>query len=175
MGGEFVLSPWWGTDPLAPQAGLELYGQVASGDEQGIYSRASVLLRGSVPFRLSGHSFRAGLEVEGGRGWGEIPIQREWYLGNVSTLRGYEPSTLHGASFARTRAELAWGLPAAALAVFSDAGWAGTRPREFHFDDSLFSVGIGMSVLDGLIRFDLSRGLRSPRDTRFDFYLDAPF
>ena len=68
-----------------------------------------------------------------------------------------------------------WGLPAAALAVFSDAGWAGARPREFHFDDSLFSVGIGLSVLDGLIRFDLSRGLRDPKDTRFDFYLDAPF
>jgi hypothetical protein len=37
-------------------------------------------------------------------------------------------------------------------------------------------VGIGGSVLDGLVRLDVSRGLRGPfKRTRFDLYLDAIF
>lgn len=176
VGVELVLSPWWGSDPLAPQFGLELYGQGTRGlAEAEDYARARALLRGVVPFGVFGWDLRAGLEVEGGRSWGGLPPQREWYLGSVNTLRGYEASILHGASFGRARAELGRTLPAVTVTVFSDAGWAGPRPRAFHFDDGLISAGVGVSALDGLLRLDLSRGLRPPRDTRVDFYLDAAF
>ncbi|HZD04721.1 MAG TPA: hypothetical protein VE173_07380, partial [Longimicrobiales bacterium] len=176
VGAEVLLSPWWGTDPLAPQAGIELYGQAARGyggaDD---YARASLLLRGAVPFRILGWDLRAALEVEGGRSWGDLPPQREWYLGSVSTLRGYDASTLHGPAFARARAELARAFPVTSVALFTDAGWAGPDPDAFRYDAGLLSVGVGASILDGLVRLDLSRGLQEPRDTRVDLYLDAAF
>jgi hypothetical protein len=36
-------------------------------------------------------------------------------------------------------------------------------------------IGVGASVLDGLIRADLSRGLYPQRRFRFDLYVDAKF
>jgi hypothetical protein len=56
--------------------------------------------------------------------------------------------------------------------LFSDAGWAGDR-AEWDFDPPLLSAGAGASFLDGLIRLDLSRALRSPTGWRLDLYLDA--
>jgi hypothetical protein len=175
VGLEVLFRPWRGTDPLAPQVGMELYGQVADGSETGDFSRASLMLAGVIPFQVRGGHYRIALEGEGGRSWGSVPIQREWYLGSTGTLRGYPASIRHGRAFTRARAEVARGLPAASVALFSDAGWVGERPSGFHFDDVLYSVGVGASVLDGLIRLDVSRGLRAPRGTRVDFYLDAAF
>jgi hypothetical protein len=37
----------------------------------------------------------------------------------------------------------------------------------------LWSAGVGLSALDGLIRFDVARALRSPTDWRVHLYLDA--
>ena len=57
--------------------------------------------------------------------------------------------------------------------MFTDFGWAGPRDT-FDWDDMLYGVGIGASLLDGLIRMDLSHGLRGPgRQFRLDLYLDA--
>jgi len=39
----------------------------------------------------------------------------------------------------------------------------------------LSGVGVGASVLDGLIRGDLSRGLYPSRKIRFDLYVEARF
>jgi hypothetical protein len=36
-------------------------------------------------------------------------------------------------------------------------------------------VGIGLSALDGLIRFDVARGLYPRKQTRLSLYLDARF
>jgi hypothetical protein len=55
--------------------------------------------------------------------------------------------------------------------VFSDVGWAGDR-RDVRWDDALQSVGIGLSLLDGLIRFDGAWAVREPDGFRFDAYLD---
>jgi hypothetical protein len=46
---------------------------------------------------------------------------------------------------------------------------------DFDADDLLAGVGIGGSVLDGLIRADISHGIRgpAPKRLRFDLYLDA--
>jgi hypothetical protein len=176
-GGELLLAPWWGTDPLAPQAGLELYGQAATwrtpdSTATETYGRASAILRLAVPFTEG--TWRVGVEVGGGTTWGEAPLQRSWFMGGASTLRGYRAATMMGSSFARGRLEVARVYANAwTLSVFGDAAWAGHR-EDFDPDDFLFGAGVGSSLLDGLIRFDLSHGLTGPeKQFRVDLYLDA--
>jgi hypothetical protein len=79
-----------------------------------------------------------------------------------------------GSSFTRGRLEVARVFPeAVTVSVFGDVGWAG--PREaFDADELLYGAGVGASLLDGLVRFDLSHGLRGPEKRfRVDLYLDA--
>ena len=79
-----------------------------------------------------------------------------------------------GPSFTRGRLEVARVMAryATTVSAFSDVGWAGLR-EEFDADDLLYGVGIGASLLDGLIRLDLSQGLKGPAYFRVDLYLDA--
>ena len=59
------------------------------------------------------------------------------------------------------------------VSLFGDVGWAGLRTA-FDVDDMLYGVGVGGSALDGLLRMDLSHGLRGPaKQFRVDLYLDA--
>jgi outer membrane translocation and assembly module TamA len=176
-GGELHLAPWWGTDPLAAQVGLELYGHAATwrtpdSTSTENYARASAVLR--IAFPLADATWRVGLEGGGGTSWGEAPLQRSWFLGGASTLRGYGAATLVGSSFVRGRLEVARVFPnALTVSGFGDAGWAGLR-EDFDSDDFLFGAGVGTSLLDGLIRFDLSHGLTGPEKRfRVDLYLDA--
>jgi len=178
VGGELTLTPWWGSDPLAPQVGLELYGQGGSWrhpdstDLKGDYFRASGVLRMAIP--LAGASWRVGLEAGGGTSWGDTPRQRNWFLGGAHTLRGYEASVLSGESFTRGRLEVARTFPeAVTISAFGDAGWAGARD-EFDSGDILYGAGLGFSLMDGLVRMDFSHGLKGPdKRFRFDLYLDA--
>jgi len=178
VGGELTLSPWWGSDPLAAQVGIELYGQGGawrhpdSTGVKGDYFRASGLVRLAVP--LAGAAWRVGLEAGGGTGWGDVPRQRNWFLGGPHTLRGYEASVLSGTTFGRARVEVARTFPdAVTISAFGDAGWAGTR-EDYDPGDILYGAGLGFSLLDGLVRMDLSHGLTGPdRKLRFDLYLDA--
>jgi hypothetical protein len=165
-GGLIELTPYWGTDPNLMQGGLDLTLQGATGDYE--YARAALVGRLVLP--LPAH-LRVALEAGAGTVWGSPSLQRLWYLGGPSTLRGYTPRVLGGTSFGRARAELARGFSFGRVALFSDLGWAGER-RDIRFDDALYSLGVGLSVLDGLIRFDGAWGLRSPREFRFDVYLD---
>ncbi len=131
--------------------------------------------RGQVTARLGAPSlgrFALALEAAAGTTTGDVPLQGLWYLGGTTTVRGYEGAVLGGESFWRARAEVATPLPAARLVLFSDAGWAGPRDG-WDFDPPLLSAGVGASVLDGLIRLDVSRALRSPTGWRVDLYLDG--
>ena len=116
--------------------------------------------------------FALALEGAAGTTAGTIPVQGLWYLGGTSTVRGYEGALIGGESFWRTRGELGTAFPAARIVVFSDAGWAGSRDG-WRWDPPLWSAGAGASFLDGLVRIDLSRALRSPTGWRVDLYLDA--
>ena len=93
-------------------------------------------------------------------------------MGGSRTLRGYDPRAGAGTTFGRARVELARRYPFGAVSLFSDLAWAGDRDV-IRFDDALYSIGVGVSILDGLIRMDSAYGLRDPRGFRFDFYLDA--
>jgi hypothetical protein len=177
-GAELTLSPWWGPDPLSTQVGLELYGHAAAwrtpdSTTTHDYARARATLR--IAFPLAEATWRVGLEAGAGTSWGDAPLQRSWFLGGPLNLRGYTASSAVGPSFARGRLEVARVMAryATTLSAFGDVGWAGVR-EDFDADDLLYGVGFGASILDGLIRMDVSQGLRGPgKHFRVDLYLDA--
>lgn len=135
------------------------------------YGRGALTLRGTLtpagPLALA-------LEAAAGTSSGALPVQADWFLGGPATLRGYDGAVRRGPAFWRGRAEIGNSLPAVRLALFSDVGWAGPR-RDFASGRPLLGVGAGASVLDGIVRLDLARGLRAPRGWRLDVYLDALF
>ncbi len=176
LGAELRLSPWWGSDPHRAQWGLELYGHGARWDptdDRGpaTYGRASATLRVALP--LAKARWRVGMEAGAGNTWGEAPMQRSWFMGGARTLRGYPASTMMGPAFTRGRLEVARVFDFGALSVFGDAGWAG-RSSEFDAGDLLYAAGVGGSLLDGLMRIDLSHGINGDeRQFRLDLYLDG--
>ncbi len=176
IGAELRLSPWWGSDPHSAQVGLELYGHGARWDPTGDggpadYARASAVLRLAVP--LAGARWRVGMEAGGGTTWGDAPMQRSWFMGGARTLRGYAASTMMGPAFTRGRLEVARVFDFGALSLFGDTGWAG-QESELDAADLLYGVGVGGSLLDGLMRVDLSHGINGPnRQFRIDLYLDG--
>lgn len=167
VGGLVQMQPWWGTDPQRAQFGLGITLQGETGDYQ--LARGSIALRGAVPLS---QGIRIGAETAVGSSLGDVTPQRLFYLGGAQTLRGYAPSTVTGSSMARARLELgrtsSWG----AYTLFSDWGWAGDR-EDIRNADQRWSVGAGMSFLDGLVRLDLAHGLREPRGWRLDLHVDA--
>lgn len=172
-GAQLLLRGWWGTDATGWQVGAELATEAATGDFR--YARGALTVRTAFPL---GTGARAALELAGGTATDQLPVQKRYYLGGASTLRGYAGSATVGATFLRTRAELArtFASNAFAVALFSDAGWAGAR-SEFALrraaDNALVSGGVGLSILDGLVRFDLARALRAPVGWRFEIHLDS--
>jgi hypothetical protein len=169
VGAAALITPWWGTDPLSFQSGAELYAQGATGTFR--YARASLTLRAAAP--LFGGRVRVGAEAGAGESWGEPPTQRAWFLGGPQSLRGYSAASLVGPSFARARLEVARVFSGTSIALFGDGGWAGTRLDAFEEQDALYSVGAGFSLLDGVIRLDVAKGLRGRRSLRWDLYLDG--
>jgi hypothetical protein len=103
---------------------------------------------------------------------GTLPLQSRFYLGGPATLRGYDGAVTAGASYWRGRIEVGNSFPAFRLTAFTDVGWAGRR-ADFWSGKPLIGSGIGGSILDGLIRLDLSRGMRAPQGWRFDLYFDG--
>lgn len=169
LGGELRLQPWWGTESNRFQVGASLNLQAEVGDFE--FRRAELALRTAVQIVPS---VRTGIEVEGGTAWGNVPTQSLWYLGGAHTIRGYGGNVARGPDYLRYRAEVARPLSRLpiSIAVFSDGGWAGEW-RTLDGDDALISLGAGASVLDGLIRIDIARGIRAPKGWRLELYLDA--
>ena len=156
---------------------LDLYGQGArwrtTGGSTGTnYGRASVTLRMAIP--LVPRRWRLGVEAGGGTTFGDAPLQRQWFLGGATSLRGYPASSARGSSFARGRVEAARTFnEIGSVSFFGDVGWAGLRGG-YNGDDLLYGIGVGGSLLDGLVRLDLSHGFKGPeKQFRIDLYVDA--
>jgi len=176
VGAELRLSPWRGGDPFGTQIGLELYGHGArwrpvGGSAATDYARARAVVRLAAP--LGSPRWRLGMEAGGGHTWGDAPLQRSWFLGGATTLRGYPASSASGPTFGRARIEVARNWDVGGASLFWDAGWAGVH-TDFDWNGVLHGVGVGGSVLDGLLRMDFSHGLTGPlKQFRVDLYLDA--
>jgi hypothetical protein len=166
-GARLRLRPWWGSDPLRAQFGIDVMLQAETGDFE--HARGRIILRAASP-TVAG--IRIGAEAGLGTSQGSVPVQRQFYLGGASTLRGYEPGTVSGTSMARARLEVARAMSFGNLAVFGDWGWAGDRDA-IDYANRRVAAGVGFSLLDGLVRLDLARGLRAPTGWRLDLHMDA--
>jgi hypothetical protein len=138
--------------------------------------------RGAVDVTVShGLGAVAGTRVAGsvtgsvGSTVGEVPTQRLWYLGGTQTVRGQRAGAAAGNAYWLTRAELGFGIPAARPTLFADWGWAGDRTTFRDVGRPLSGVGAGASFVDGLVRFDVARGLYRERRWAVNLYVKARF
>ena len=118
----------------------------------------------------------AALTASGGSSLGALPMQRNWFLGGTHSIRGQTPDTAyHGNAFWRGRAEFGTLIQGARPVIFGDIGWVGDRDSMREVGRPMSGVGVGASLLDGLMRFDIARGIYPRKQWRVDFYLDAIF
>lgn len=113
-----------------------------------------------------------GVEVGGGRGWGDLPPQREFQLGGPRSVRGIRAGSLVGPAHGFSRMEMARQARGARIALFGDAAWAGAMDR-VRWDETVRSAGVGVSVLDGLLRMDVARAITGSHGWRVHIYLDG--
>jgi len=117
----------------------------------------------------------AALTLAGGTSFGEMPLQRAWFLGGSQTVRGQRPGTAAGNAFWLARAEVAQGFSAVRPVLFADMGWAGDRRNWSAIGVPVSGAGAGFSVLDGLLRFDVARGIKPTAQWRLDMYVEGRF
>ena len=115
------------------------------------------------------------LTMAAGTTGGTVPPQRLFYLGGSRSVRGQIAGAGVGNAFWLARAELGTAYRFFRPTLFADLGWAGDRRDWSHPGRPLSGVGVGASILDGLVRFDLARGLYPREKWRADAYLEARF
>jgi hypothetical protein len=168
-GGRTTLAWFSGVDPNGLILTGRLAAEAAGGDA--VYQRLSATLSATHPLPLG---LAGALELGAGALWGDDPVQRHLFLGGSESLRGFHTNALHGSSAWRGRAEIASGFAGARIGIFGDVGWAGPR-ADFRFDDPAASVGIGFSLLDGLVRADLAHAVRLGSGWKLHLYFDGLF
>jgi hypothetical protein len=166
-GGAAVISFGTGVDPT----GTQFAGNVrleAAGGETG-YGRASTELR-----LAHGFGRNAVASVTGGAGTstGELPPQRQWYLGGAHSIHAHRPGVARGDAFWMARTEIAKGFPMIRPVIFADLGWAGDRRDWLTTRERYWAAGVGASALDGLFRFDVSRAMDATRRWSLDIFLE---
>jgi hypothetical protein len=143
-----------------------LNGEAGTGTFQ--YARASVEGTVSRPVSL----LIASLTGAVGNSIGNVPRQRGWFVGGVRTVRGQVAGTQDGDAYWLARAEVGTKQGFFRPVGFYDIGWAGSRDV-FGRVLPQRGAGVGVGLLDGLIRVDFSRGLYPLKQWRTDFYLSA--
>jgi hemolysin activation/secretion protein len=118
---------------------------------------------------------RFALAVTGAAGSsvGRVPVQRQWYMGGLRTVRGQIAGTQSGDAFWLGRAEVGTKFSAVRPVLFYDIGWAGSRGAISTRSTPQRGAGIGLGFLDGLFRVDFSRGLYPGKRWRTDLYLQG--
>ncbi len=158
-----------GVDPREPITTGTMWGEVGVGDVE--YARLAIGAAATLPlfWRLGGS-----LEWSAGTTFGDVPTQRLYYLAGPQTVRSFEPGQIAAKAFWLARTELAVGYPLVRILAFADFGSAGDLP-DLGFADPFVAVGGGISLLDGLLRADLARGVHGAGPLRWQFmlYLDA--
>lgn len=160
----------FGLDPQGFRLFSDARLEAAHGDT-GSYGRAALDLTGSHGIGNGA----ASVTVAGGSSVGVLPTQRFWFLGGTQTIRGQRPGVAAGDAFWMARAELAHGIGVVRPVVFGDIGWAGDRTKWRDIGRPASGVGVGTSIMDGLVRFDVARGIHPEKDWRVNAYLDARF
>jgi hypothetical protein len=160
----------YGADPNGFRIFSDLRLESAMSDS--VYGRGAL----DVAFTHGVGPYSGALTLSTGSSIGALPTQRQWYLGGTHTVRGQSPDPAQtGNAFWLTRLEVGRMIQGARPVLFTDIGWIGDRGRMRDVGRPLSGVGAGASLLDGLIRFDMARGLNPRRQWRVDLYVDAVF
>lgn len=165
---------WLRTDGLDPhgfRSSTDVRLEAAGGDST--YGRAAmeVTLSTGLPKSLA-----AAVTLAGGTSVGQVPFQRRWFLGGTQTIRGQSPDTAQsGNAFWMSRLEFGVDRSPYRIMLFGDLGWTGDRSAVADRVRPMSGAGIGLSMLDGLVRFDVARGFYPQRQTRVAAYLQARF
>jgi hypothetical protein len=181
-GGDIVRS--FGADPARLRLDTRLRTEAAFTDRSdsiGTSGYGRVVLEGTLARPLG--RLAGALTGAAGVAAGDLPVQRAFFLGGVQTVRGQfahpQGAGYVGDAFWLGRAELGLvGGLAVRPTLFYDIGWAGPREdfgRPARSSRPLSGAGVGLSMLDGLVRLDVSRGIYPEKRWRFDLYLEARF
>jgi hypothetical protein len=161
------VSPRWGGGPAGVRGGLHGTASGAVGDLA--HARAKVTGDLTIPL---GADIRLAVGAGAGVATSDAPPQRAHAVGGPRTLRGYPPRASVGPCGAHARAEVQRVFSFGGLGVWGDAGWAGSC-QSLGAAGALESVGLGVSLADGIVRADLGRALDGSGRVRFDLYLDG--
>jgi len=134
--------------------------------------------RGSLQTTLShslGRSIDGALTLGAGTSGGRLPIQKQFFLGGVQTVRGQRAGAAIGDAFWMTSAEFGTSNVGIRKIVFGDLGWAGSRTDFSHPGRPLSGAGVGASFMDGLIRIDVAKGIYPEKSVRANLYVEARF
>lgn len=135
------------------------------------YSRGS--LQTTLSHGLGG--LDGALTLGGGASGGQVPIQKQFFLGGVGTVRGQRAGAAIGDAFWMTSAEIGSRSVGFRKILFADLGWAGSRGNFSHPGRPLSGAGVGASFMDGLIRLDLAKGIYPEKSVRANLYVEARF
>ena len=134
--------------------------------------------RGSLQTTLShslGRALDGALTLGGGTSGGQLPIQKQFFLGGVQTVRGQKAGAAIGDAFWMTSAEIGTSSVGIRKIVFADLGWAGSRTNFSHPGRPLSGAGVGASFMDGLVRIDVAKGIYPEKSVRTNLYVEARF
>jgi hypothetical protein len=154
--------------------GLRTFGRIALEGAAGDFDYSRMMLEATGSHGL-GRRLGGAITVGGGTSGGSVPVQRLWYLGGIQTVRGQRAGAAIGDAYWMTRAELGPSFVGARPVIFGDLGWAGSRSDWKNPGRPLSGVGVGASFMDGLIRFDVARGIYPEKKTRANLYVEARF
>lgn len=159
-----------GLDPNGFRMFGAVRGEAAAGDFS--YGRGAfdLTLSNGIISRLDG-----AITLGAGMSAGEVPAQRLWYLGGSQSVRGQPAGAALGDAFWMGRLELGTSSVGARPVLFYDVGWAGNRKDFGDPGRPISGVGVGASFMDGLVRFDIARGIYPEKKVRANLYVEARF
>jgi hemolysin activation/secretion protein len=90
-------------------------------------------------------------------------------------VRGQTAGNQFGDAFWLGRIEFGTSRAGFRPVVFYDVGWAGDRSNFSEPGRPMSGAGVGASLLDGLVRFDIARGIYPEKKFRANLYVEARF
>jgi len=169
-GGAMQWQSTYGLDPRGWQVATDVRAEAAGGSFNYARGLGEVTVSRPLFWKLSfGQTASVGTATD------SVPLQRQFYMGGLRTVRGQIAGSRIGDTYWLSRSELGFGSSAAKRTLFLDLGWAGKRADFTTPGRPLAGWGFGSSLADGLIRTDVSRGIFPRKGTRVDISLGARF
>lgn len=156
-----VYEQQWGLDLQDGVIIGRLWGGAASGN------RDFVSVGGMVEAMKAWDRWAVGVRGGAGRVFGNAPLQRQYFLGGPSNLRGFPPASAEGPMVILGRLEVGYGPPVLRIVGFGDAGGAGVADSVH----GLAAVGAGFSFAEGLLRLDFAKAVHG--GSGFRIYLSG--